>query len=83
MWKQLITTWKIGIGRCAKNRATLRDTHFANITTHKMGESLLEFALLLRTGEKQSARMPLTDSQAVMETLDRVRAEIGLRYPFE
>lgn len=44
---------------------------------------LEEFARLLRTGEKESARMPLADSQAVMETLDRVRAEIGLRYPFE
>ena len=44
---------------------------------------LEEFARLLREGERESARMPLADSLAIMETLDAVRAEIGLRYPFE
>ncbi len=38
---------------------------------------------LLREGAKESARMPLADSLAIMETLDAIRAEIGLRYPFE
>ena len=44
---------------------------------------LEEFARLLRAGERESARMPLAESLAIMETLDAVRAEIGLRYPFE
>ncbi len=38
---------------------------------------------LLREGAKESARMPLAESLAIMETLDAVRAEIGLRFPFE
>ena len=44
---------------------------------------LEEFARLLREGERESARMPLADSLLIMETLDAVRAEIGLRFPFE
>ncbi|MCY4009992.1 MAG: Gfo/Idh/MocA family oxidoreductase [Anaerolineaceae bacterium] len=44
---------------------------------------LEEFARLLRAGERESARLPWAESLAVMETLDQVRAEIGLRYPFE
>ncbi len=44
---------------------------------------LEEFARLLRMGERESARLTLADSLAIMETLDAVRAEIGLRYPFE
>ena len=44
---------------------------------------LEEFARLLRAGERESERMPLAESLSVMETLDAVRAEIGLRYPFE
>ena len=44
---------------------------------------LEEFARLLRAGERESARMTLAESLAIMETLDAVRAEIGLRFPFE
>ena len=44
---------------------------------------LEEFARLLRAGEQESARMTLAESLAIMETLDAVRVEIGLRYPFE
>ena len=44
---------------------------------------LEEFARLLREGERESARMPLAESLAIMDTLDAVRAEIGLRFPFE
>ena len=44
---------------------------------------LEEFARLLREGERESARMPLAESLLIMDTLDAVRAEIGLRYPFE
>ena len=44
---------------------------------------LEEFARLLRAGQKESERMPLADSLAIMETLDTARAQIGLRYPME
>lgn len=44
---------------------------------------LEEMARLLRAGAQESARMPLTDSLLIMETLDALRADIGVRYPFE
>ena len=37
----------------------------------------------LRTGRSESATMPLDESIAISETMDEVRAQIGLRYPME
>ncbi|NLE44790.1 MAG: Gfo/Idh/MocA family oxidoreductase [Chloroflexi bacterium] len=37
----------------------------------------------LRAGELESPLMPLDESIAIAETLDRARAQIGLRYPME
>jgi predicted dehydrogenase len=37
----------------------------------------------LRAGRLESAVMPLADSRAIARTLDRARADIGLRYPGE
>ncbi len=42
-----------------------------------------EVGRCLRSGQIESAVMPLDESVAVIETLDRVRAEWGLRYPGE
>ena len=44
---------------------------------------LEEFARCLRKGESECRHMSLAESLAIMETLDAVRAEIGLRFPFE
>ena len=42
-----------------------------------------EVMACLREGKTESATMPLDESIAIAETLDRVRAEIGLTYPAE
>ena len=38
---------------------------------------------LLRNGQLESDVMPLDESISIMETLDEIRAQWGLRYPFE
>ncbi len=42
-----------------------------------------EVMTCLREGRAESALMPLDESVEVMETLDRIRAEWGLRYPMD
>jgi len=42
-----------------------------------------EVEQLIRAGELSSTVMPAEESVAIMETLDAVRAQIGLRYPGE
>jgi predicted dehydrogenase len=37
----------------------------------------------LRKNEKESKVMPLDESMEIMQTLDTIREQIGLRYPFE
>ena len=37
----------------------------------------------LRAGETQTPALPLDESLGIMETMDRVRQQIGLTYPFE
>jgi len=43
----------------------------------------LEVERLIRAGEVSSSVMPAEESVAIMQSLDAVRAEIGLRYPGE
>jgi len=42
-----------------------------------------EVGRCLRAGALESAVMPLDETLTIMRTLDRVRAQIGLRYPGE
>ena len=42
-----------------------------------------EVMACLRAGKTESATMPLDESAAIAETLDRARAQIGVRYPME
>jgi predicted dehydrogenase len=42
-----------------------------------------EVAECVRAGARESARMPLDESIAIAETLDRVRALVGLRYRWD
>ncbi len=37
----------------------------------------------IRRGETESNIMPLDESLAIMQTMDRIRDQIGLKYPFE
>ncbi len=43
----------------------------------------VEVTECLRAGRKESATMPLAETLAIMKTMDEVRHQIGLRYPFE
>jgi predicted dehydrogenase len=42
-----------------------------------------EVGRCLRAGEVESPIMPLDESLAIMATMDEIRRQIGLRYPFE
>jgi predicted dehydrogenase len=50
---------------------------------HGLREQASEFAELLRLGKKESDLMTLSDTHSIMETMDEIRRQIGLRYPFE
>lgn len=58
--------------------------HFAKqYEGHGLREQAIEFGRLLSEGKKESDLMTLADTQSIMETMDEVRRQIGLRYPFE
>ena len=42
---------------------------------------IVEVGECLRSGKKECEKLPLDFSVQLMETLDRIRGEIGLRYP--
>jgi hypothetical protein len=42
-----------------------------------------EVRACLRAGQRESALIPLEESIAIAETMERVRELIGLRYPVE
>ena len=46
-------------------------------------QAQLEAMRCLRAGRTESHVMPLDESVAIAETMDRVRSQIGLRYPVE
>ena len=68
-------------------RVTLYDgtvTEYSNTYTgHGLREQAAEFARVVKSGEKESPILRTTDTVAIMEIMDTVRAQIGLKYPFE
>ena len=68
-------------------RVTLYDgtvTEYPNTYTgHGLREQAAEFARVVKSGEKKSPILRTTDTVAIMEIMDTVRAQIGLKYPFE
>ena len=54
-----------------------------NYQGHGLREQAIEFAHLIRDGKKESELITLADTQSIMETMDEIRNQIGLRYPFE
>jgi predicted dehydrogenase len=50
---------------------------------HGLREQALEFARVVNAGEYESEIMLLSESLEIMETMDEIRSQIGLRYPFE
>jgi len=54
-----------------------------NYQGHGLREQAMEFANLIAEGKKESPLMSHADTQSIMETMDEIRNQIGLRYPFE
>jgi hypothetical protein len=50
---------------------------------HGLREQAIEFAKLYRTGAKESNLITHQDSQEIIEIMDQIRSEIGVKYPFE
>jgi len=68
-------------------RVTLLDgsvTQYPNTYTgHGLREQAEAFKNLVTSGQTQSEILSWKDTVDIMHTLDTVRAQIGLRYPFE
>lgn len=61
-----------------------RDRNFRHRPTgNGLHYQALEVMECLRQGRKESGTMPLSETLAVMETLDAIRVQWGLRYPDE
>ncbi|MEY3169265.1 MAG: hypothetical protein RL421_508 [Actinomycetota bacterium] len=54
-----------------------------NYQGHGLREQAIEFANLVASEKKESDLMTLSDTQSIMETMDEIRSQIGLTYPFE
>ena len=54
-----------------------------NYTGHGLREQAEAFKKLVQSGHTQSAILNWKDTVDIMQTLDSVRSQIGLRYPFE
>jgi predicted dehydrogenase len=68
-------------------RVTLYDgsiTEYPNTYIgHGLREQAAEFARVVQSGEKESPILTTADTVAIMEIMDSVRDQIGLKYPFE
>jgi hypothetical protein len=68
-------------------RVTLFDgsvTHYPNTYAgHGLREQAEAFKKLVVSGQNQSVILNWKDTVDIMQTLDTVRSQIGLRYPFE
>ena len=74
--------WRVSTFTLAPNGGqpeTFETPYTGNGYCHEAAEAMR----CLRAGALESPAMPLDETVAVMETLDRVRAEWGLRYPGE
>ena len=50
---------------------------------HGLREQAIYFEKLLIGGKKESDLLPIAETISIMETMDEIRAQIGLKYPFE
>lgn len=61
-----------------------RVTEYPNIYVgHGLREQAVEMARVVRAGLLESPSMPWSESISVMKTMDEIRSQIGLVYPFE
>ena len=54
-----------------------------NYVGHGLREQAIEMARVVRAGDLESPLMPWSETIAVMKTMDAIRNQIGLVYPFE
>lgn len=54
-----------------------------NYRGHGLREQALYFEKLLNDGKIESDVLPLDETLSIMETMDEMRSQIGVRYPFE
>ena len=54
-----------------------------NYKGHGLREQAVEFARCVRSGLIESPLMPHNESVSVMNSMDEIRRQIGLRYPNE
>lgn len=50
---------------------------------HGLREQAIYFEKMLITGKKDSDLLPIAETVSIMETMDEIRAQIGLKYPIE
>lgn len=50
---------------------------------HGLREQAIYFEKMIISGKRSSELLPLTETVSIMETLDEIREQIGLKYPFE
>lgn len=62
-----------------------KEAHEVNLPLHGNGYNYqaVEVAHCLRTGKTESATMSLAETLSIMQTMDTIRAQWGLKYPME
>jgi hypothetical protein len=50
---------------------------------HGLREQAIYFEKMLISGKKESPLLPMSETVEIMECLDEIRNQIGLKYPFE
>ena len=79
------------VDRTFYNPTSMRITLFDGTVTeypsdykgHGLREQAVEFARVVKSGAKESPILTWDDTIAIMEIMDTVRSQIGLKYPFE
>lgn len=79
------------VNRTFYNPTSMRLTLFDGTITeypsdykgHGLREQAVEFARVIKSGAKESPILRWQDTIAIMEIMDTVRSQIGLKYPFE
>ena len=79
------------VNRTFYNPTSMRLTLFDGTVTeypsdyqgHGLREQAVEFARVVKSGAKESPILRWEDTIAIMEIMDTVRSQIGLKYPFE
>ena len=79
------------VNRTFYNPTSMRLTLFDGTVTeypsdykgHGLREQAVEFARVVKSGAKESPILTWADTIAIMEIMDTVRSQIGLKYPFE